>query len=118
MAKIKTIYPIASISGKLSQNSKTYTRTNKHTGRVSLVCVENPYNGPWSEAQTEHRKSFAMRSKTASQWLRTHSPKYNQGKASKEYIAMLRKYQAQIKIGNIFAFVAKHYRDGEILSFL
>lgn len=118
MAKLRTASPIASISGKLSKKDKSYTRTNRHTGRVSLVCVEHPYDGPWSESQTVHRKEFALRSKTASQWLRTHSPKHNGGKVSAEYAAMLRKYNAQRQIGNIFAFVAKHYRDGKIQSFL
>lgn len=118
MAKVRPASSIASISGKLSKREKTYLRTNRHTGRMSMVCVENPHQGPWSEKQTAHRKAFAQLSKTASQWLQQHDPKRNGGVADREYDAMLRKYKAQHDIGNIFAFVAKHYKDGEIQSFL
>lgn len=118
MAKIRMALPFASISGKLCKNDKSYTRTSKRTGRVSHVIVDNPYTGPWSEAQQNHRKAFALLSKTASQWLKDNDPKRNGGIATAEYKAMLRKYNAQHKIGNIFAFVAKHYKDGNIQSFL
>jgi len=118
MAKVRPASPFASISGKLSKRDKSYLRTNKHTGRVSVCYVDNPHQGPWSEKQTDHRKAFALRSKTASQWLKDNDPKRNGGNATKQYKAMLRKYNAQHNIGNIFAFVAKHYKDGAIQSFI
>ena len=94
MAKVHPASLFASISGKLSKRDKSYVRTNKHTGRVSIVCVENP------------------------QWLKENDPKRNGGTTTREYQAMLRKYKSQHDIGNIFAFVSKHYKDGEIQSFL
>lgn len=118
MAKVHPASLFASISGKLSKRDKSYVRTNKHTGRVSIVCVENPHQGPWSAKQTDHRKAFALRSKTASQWLKENDPKRNGGTTTREYQAMLRKYKSQHDIGNIFAFVSKHYKDGEIQSFI
>lgn len=118
MAKARPTPTISSISGKLSRRDRMYIRTNRHTGRIFIVCVENPHKGPWSEAQVANRKHFAQISKTASQWLKDNDPKCNGGTCTTEYKAMLRKYNAQHRIGNIFAFVAKHYRDGEIISFL
>ncbi len=118
MVKIRPASFIASLSGKLDRREDIYVRTYRHTGNMQLVVVENPYHGPWSEAQIAHRAAFSKRSKTASRWLKDNDPKRNGGTATEEYKAMLAKYYAQHDIGNIFAFVSKHYRDGEIQTFL
>lgn len=118
MVKIRPASFIASLSGKLDRREDIYVRTYRRTGNMQLVVVENPYHGPWSDAQIAHRAAFGKRSKTASQWLKDNDPKRNGGTATEEYKAMLAKYYAQHDIGNIFAFVSKHYRDGEIQTFL
>lgn len=118
MTKVKPIACISSISGKLVRNEDVYLATNRKTGRMYGVHVVHPYHGPWSEKQVAHRKAFAQRSKTASEWLRRNDPNRNGGTATDEYRAMKRKYDAQHKIGNVFAFVAKHYENGKIKSFL
>ncbi len=117
MAKVRPAAYISSISGKLAQGEPTYYATNRHTGRTYAVYVKNPYRGPWSERQTAHRDNFRLRSKTASAWLAANDPKRNGGTETEEYKAMMRKYNKQTKIGNVFAFVAKHYDNGTIKPF-
>ncbi len=106
------------MSGKLTAREDVYFATNKHTGRMYVTHVAHPYHGPWSEKQIAHRQAFALRSKTAKEWLIANDPKRNGGEMTDEYKAMMRKYNAQHKIGNIFAFVSKHYENGQIKSFM
>lgn len=114
MTIITTTSPIASISGKLHKDDDFYVATKQRTGTVYMVNRSRHQSAPWSDKQKAHRKAFALRSKTASAWLKANDPKYVGGKGTEAYQRMLARYKAQHKIGNIFAFVAKHYRDGKI----
>lgn len=118
MAKVRPTTYIAAVSGRLAPGEDSYLATNKHTGRTYVVHVKHPYRGPWSDKQVAHRKAFAQRSKTASAWLRANAPKYRGGVATAEYKAMMRRFRAQTDTGNIFSFVAKHYENGKIKSFI
>ena len=114
MAKITTTSPISSISGKLNPDDDFYVATKRRTGTVYLVHRSRKQSVPWSEKQIAHRKAFAARSKAASEWLKANAPQYEGDRGTEAYQRMLSQYQAQYKIGNIFAFVCKRYRDGVI----
>ena len=114
MAKITTLSPIMGISGKLRKDDDFYLATKRRTGTVYMVNRERKLSVPWSEKQIAHRKAFAIRSKTASAWLKAHGPQHEGDRGTEAYQRMLARYKAQHKIGNIFAFVCKQYRDGVI----
>lgn len=114
MAKITTLPPIMGISGKLHKDDDFYLATKRRTGTVYMVNRERKQSVPWSEKQIAHRKAFAARSKAASAWLKANAPQYDGDKGTEAYQRMLARYKAQHKIGNIFAFVCKQYRDGVI----
>lgn len=114
MAKITTLSPINGISGKLHKDDDFYLATKRRTGTVYMVNRERKISTPWSEKQIAHRKAFAARSKAASAWLKANAPQHEGDKGTEAYQRMLVRYKAQHKIGNIFAFVCKQYRDGVI----
>lgn len=114
MAKITTTSPISSISGKLNPDDDFYVATKRRTGTVYLVHRSRKQSVPWSEKQIAYRKAFAARSKAVSAWLKANAPQHNGDKGTEAYQRMLVRYKAQCKIGNIFAFVCKQYRDGVI----
>lgn len=114
MTKITTTSPISSISGKLNPDDDFYVATKRRTGTVYLVHRSRKQSVPWSEKQIAHRKAFAARSKAVSAWLKANAPQYKGDMGTEAYQRMLSQYKAQYKIGNIFAFVCKRYRDGVI----
>lgn len=114
MTKITTTSPISSISGKLNPDDDFYVATKRRTGTVYLVHRSRKQSVPWSEKQIAHRKAFAARSKAVSAWLKANAPQYEGDRGTEAYQRMLIQYKAQYKIGNIFAFVCKRYRDGVI----
>ncbi len=61
MSNIKTISPIAAISGKLSKLDNIYFRTNTMSGEVSAVKMRHPAlndNAKASPAQLNHQTAF------------------------------------------------------------
>lgn len=114
MAKITTTSPISSISGKLNPDDDFYVATKRRTGTVYLVHRSRKQSVPWSEKQIAYRKAFAARSKAVSAWLKANGPQYDGDKGTEAYQRMLVRYKTQYKIGNIFAFVSKWYRNGVI----
>ena len=114
MAKITTLSPIMGISGKLHKDDDFYLATKRRTGTVYMVNRERKLSASWSEKQIAHRKAFAARSKAVSAWLKANAPQYEGDRGTEAYQRMFARYKAQHKIGNIFAFVSKWYRNGVI----
>lgn len=57
MAHASLSFPLDSLSGKLSQNSKVVLRTRN--GRTHAYTIERPFRGEVSEQQSSQRKSFS-----------------------------------------------------------
>ena len=64
MAKVTPSLAFDNFSGKLSRNDRIVMRTRY--GKTHAYTIENPYQGPYTEAQKTMRSTFGMASKQAS----------------------------------------------------
>lgn len=106
MAKLVSNWLNTGVRGRPNRKSDTYARMNKQTGRVSIVQVQNPYQGPASEAQLKARKRFGEVSSAILTWMR-------QGKATNdtEYLKALCEYRAQHEVGRFLGWCVKKIPD-------
>ena len=102
MAKITPSHLVSSISGKLCKKDTTYIGVNKRTGKMYSAgyhgCVQ-----PNSEKQQTVKSSFTRKSQFASAWWKQNRPSSTSANGTDAYVAVMKAYKAQHKIGNPYS---------------
>lgn len=110
MAKITPSHLITSISGKLCKKDTTYIGVNKRTGKMYSAG----YHGctqPNSEEQQAVKATFKKKAQFASAWWKQNRPSATLAKGSDAYLAVMKAYKAQHKIGNPYSFMRSLVTD-------
>lgn len=112
MAKITPSHLISSISGKLCKKDTTYIGVNKRTGKMYSAgyhgCLQ-----PNSEKQLTARADFKKKKKAqfASSWWKQNRPSDKSAKGTEAYLAVMKAYKAQHKIGNPYSYLRSLVTD-------
>ena len=110
MAKITPSHLITSISGKLCKKDTTYIGVNKRTGKMYSAG----YHGctqPNSEEQQAVKATFTKKAQFASAWWKQNRPSSTSAKGTDAYLAVMKAYKAQHKIGNPYSFMRSLVTD-------
>lgn len=110
MAKITPSPLITSISGKLCKKDTTYIGVNKRTGKMYSAG----YHGctqPNSEEQQAVKATFKKKAQFASAWWKQNRPSSTSANGSDAYVAVMKAYKAQHKIGNPYSFMRSLVTD-------
>lgn len=110
MAKIVPSHLVSSISGKLCKKDTTYIGVNKRTGKMYSAW----YHGctqPNSEEQQAVKTTFTKKAQFASAWWKQNRPSSTSANGSDAYIAVMKAYKAQHKIGNPYSFMRSLVTD-------
>ena len=110
MAKITPSHLITSISGKLCKKDTTYIGVNKRTGKMYSAG----YHGctqPNSEEQQAVKTIFKQKAKFASAWWKQNRPSSTSANGTDAYVAVMKAYKAQHKIGNPYSFMRSLVTD-------
>ena len=104
MAKIIPSHLVSSISGKLCKKDTTYIGVNKRTGKMYSAG----YHGctqPNSEEQQAVKATFKKKAQFASAWWKQNRPSSTSANGTDAYVAVMKAYKAQHKIGNPYSFM-------------
>ena len=110
MAKITPSHLITSISGKLCKKDTTYIGVNKRTGKMYSAG----YHGctqPNSEEQQVVKATFKKKAQFASSWWKQNRPSSTSANGTDAYIAVMKAYKAQHKIGNPYSYLRSLVTD-------
>lgn len=110
MARIVPSHLITSISGKLCKQDTTYIGVNKRTGKMYSAG----YHGctqPNSEEQLTARDTFTKKAQFASAWWKQNRPSSKSAKGTDAYLAVMKAYKAQHKIGNPYSYLRSLVTD-------
>ena len=110
MAKIVPSHLVSSISGKLCKKDTTYIGVNKRTGKMYSAG----YHGctqPNSEEQQAVKATFKKKAQFASAWWKQNRPSSTSANGTDAYIAVMKAYKAQHKIGNPYSFMRSLVTD-------
>ena len=110
MAKIVPSHLVSSISGKLCKKDTTYIGVNKRTGKMYSAgyhgCVQ-----PNSEKQQMAKATFKKKAQFASAWWKQNRPSSTSTNGTEAYVAVMKAYKAQHKIGNPYSFMRSLVTD-------
>ena len=110
MAKITPSHLVSSISGKLCKKDTTYIGVNKRTGKMYSAgyhgCVQ-----PNSEKQQMAKADFKKKAQFASAWWKQNRPSSTSTNGTDAYVAVMKAYKAQHKIGNPYSFMRSLVTD-------
>ena len=110
MAKIVPSHLVSSISGKLCKKDTTYIGVNKRTGKMYSAgyhgCVQ-----PNSEKQQMAKADFKKKAQFASAWWKQNRPSSTSTNGTDAYVAVMKAYKAQHKIGNPYSFLRSLVTD-------
>ena len=110
MAKIVPSHLVSSISGKLCKKDTTYIGVNKRTGKMYSAG----YHGctqPNSEEQQAVKATFKKKAQFASAWWKQNRPSSTSANGSDAYVAVMKAYKAQHKIGNPYSYLRSLVTD-------
>lgn len=110
MAKIIPSHLVSSISGKLCKKDTTYIGVNKRTGKMYSAG----YHGctqPNSEEQQAVKATFKKKAQFASAWWKQNRPSSTSANGSDAYVAVMKAYKAQHKIGNPYSYMRSLVTD-------
>ena len=110
MAKITPSHLVSSISGKLCKKDTTYIGVNKRTGKMYSAgyhgCVQ-----PNSEKQQMAKADFKKKAQFASAWWKQNRPSSTSANGTDAYVAVMKAYKAQHKIGNPYSYLRSLVTD-------
>lgn len=110
MAKIVPSHLVSSISGKLCKKDTTYIGVNKRTGKMYSAG----YHGctqPNSEEQQAVKTTFTKKAQFASALWKQNRPSSTSTNGTDAYVAVMKAYKAQHKIGNPYSFMRSLVTD-------
>lgn len=110
MAKVKFAADIQSISGKLCSKEGVIYSVNQQTGKT-YRSDRHGYNDANTEVQQQTRATFKKKAQLASAWWKQNRPSSTSAKGTDAYLAVMKAYKAQHKIGNPYSFMRSLVTD-------
>ena len=110
MAKVTFSTDIQSISGKLCSKEGVIYSVNKRTGET-YRSDRHVINNPNTEGQQAVRATFKKKAQFASAWWKQNRPSSNSTNGTDAYIAVMKAYRAQHKIGNPYSYLRSLVTD-------
>ena len=110
MAKVKFATDIQSISGKLCSKEGVVYSVNQQTG-VTYRSDRHDHHDANSAEQQAIRSTFVKKAQFASAWWKQNRPSSTSANGSDAYVAVMKAYKAQHKIGNPYSFMRSLVTD-------
>ena len=110
MARVKFSTDIQSISGKLCSKEGVIYSVNQQTGKTYRSDRHGHHDANTAEQQAV-RATFKQKAKFASAWGKQNRPSSTSAKGSDAYIAVMKAYKAQHKIGNPYSYLRSLVTD-------
>ena len=110
MAKVKFSTDIQSISGKLCSKEGVIYSVNQQTGET-YRSDRHSFNDANTERQQQHRADFKKKSQFASAWWKQNRPSSTSANGTEAYVAVMKAYKAQHKIGNPYSYLRSLVTD-------
>ena len=110
MPKVKFATDIQSISGKLCSKEGVIYSVNKRTGET-YRSDRHVINNPNTEGQQAVRATFKKKAQFASAWWKQNRPSSTSANGSDAYVAVMKAYKAQHKIGNPYSYLRSLVTD-------
>lgn len=110
MAKVKFAADIQSISGKLCSKEGVIYSVNQQTGKT-YRSDRHGYNDANTEVQQQTRATFKKKAQLASAWWKQNRPSSTSANGTDAYLAVMKAYKAQHKIGNPYSFMRSLVTD-------
>lgn len=110
MARVTFSTDIQSISGKLCSKEGVIYSVNQQTGRT-YRSDRHGYSDPKTEVQQTIRATFKKKSQFASAWWKQNRPSSTSANGSEAYLAVMKAYKAQHRIGNPYSFLRSLVTD-------
>ena len=110
MPKVKFATDIQSISGKLCSKEGVIYSVNKRTGET-YRSDRHVINNPNTEGQQAVRATFKKKAQFASAWWKQNRPSSTSANGTDAYVAVMKAYKAQHKIGNPYSFMRSLVTD-------
>lgn len=110
MAKVKFSTDIQSISGKLCSKEGVIYSVNQQTGET-YRSDRHSFNDANTERQQQHRADFKKKSQFASAWWKQNRPSSTSANGTDAYVAVMKAYKAQHKIGNPYSYLRSLVTD-------
>lgn len=110
MAKVTFSTDIQSISGKLCSKEGVVYSVNKQTGEIYRSDRHSHHDANTAEQQTI-RATFKKKSQLASAWWKQNRPSDKSAKGTEAYLAVMKAYKAQHKIGNPYSYMRSLVTD-------
>lgn len=103
MAKVTLATDVVGISGKLCSKEGVIYNVNKKTGKV-YRSDRHGYTDKNSAEQQAVRTTFKNKSQAAAVWWNANKPSTENADGTAEYQLVMKKYDAQSKIGNPYSY--------------
>lgn len=110
MPKVRFSSDIQSISGKLCSREGVIYSVNKQTGETYRSDRHSHHDANTAEQQ-QTRASFKKKSQFASSWWKQNRPSATSSKGTEAYLAVMKAYKAQHKIGNPYSYMRSLVTD-------
>ena len=110
MPKVRFATDIQSISGKLCSKEGVIYSVNKRTGET-YRSDRHVINNPNTEGQQAVRATFKKKAQFASSWWKQNRPSSTSANGTEAYVAVMKAYKAQHKIGNPYSFMRSLVTD-------
>ena len=110
MATVKFSTDIQSISGKLCSKEGVVYSVNQQTGKT-YRSDRHGYHDANTEVQQQTRATFKKKAQFASAWWKQNRPSSTSANGTDAYVAVMKAYKAQHKIGNPYSFMRSLVTD-------
>ena len=110
MAKVTFSTDIVSISGKLCSKEGVIYSVNQQTGETYRSDRHSHHDANTAEQQAV-RATFKKKAKFASAWWKQNRPSSTSANGTDAYLAVMKAYKAQHKIGNPYSFMRSLVTD-------
>ena len=110
MPKVRFATDIQSISGKLCSKEGVIYSVNKRTGET-YRSDRHVINNPNTEGQQAVRATFKKKAQFASAWWKQNRPSSTSANGTDAYVAVMKAYKAQHKIGNPYSYLRSLVTD-------
>ena len=110
MATVKFSTDIQSISGKLCSKEGVVYSVNQQTGKT-YRSDRHGYHDANTEVQQQTRATFKKKAQFASAWWKQNRPSSTSANGTDAYVAVMKAYKAQHKIGNPYSYLRSLVTD-------
>ena len=110
MAKVTFSTDIVSISGKLCSKEGVIYSVNQQTGKTYRSDRHGHHDANTAEQQAV-RATFKQKAQFASAWWKQNRPSSTSANGTEAYVAVMKAYKAQHKIGNPYSFMRSLVTD-------